>query len=66
MNWDQVRLFFSVTTRDVTLEASVTSTKDYGAESVLYGMRYVDAVSRDQAGRTLADIERRSAYWNGR
>ncbi len=57
---DQVRLFFSVTARDVTLETSVTGTKDYGAHDILFGVRYVDAVSRDEAGRTVADITRLS------
>lgn len=57
---DKVRLFFSVTARDVTLEASVTGTKDYGAENILFGMRYADAVSTDEAGRTIADITRLS------
>lgn len=57
---DQVRLFFSLTARDVTLEANVTGTKDYGAKDILYGVRYVDAVSIDEAGRTLADVSRLS------
>ena len=57
---DQVRLYFSLTARDLTLEASVTGNKDYGPQDILYGMRYVDAMSTDAAGRTIADITRLS------
>ena len=57
---DQVRLFFSITARDVTLESKVTGAKDYAAEDILYGVRYVDAISTDEVGRVLADITRLS------
>ena len=55
---DQVRLYLSVSARDVTLEAGVSGTKDYGPDDILFGMRYADAVSIDAAGNTLADITR--------
>ena len=57
---DQVRLFLSVGARDVTLEAGVSGTKDYGPDDIVFGARYADAVSIDAAGNTLADITRLS------
>lgn len=55
---DQVRLFLLVSARDVTLEASVSDTKDYGPADIVFGVRYADAVSTDAHGNTVADITR--------
>ncbi len=57
---DRVRLFLSITARDATLEAKITGAKDYAAADILFGVRYVDAISTDAAGLVLADIARLS------
>ena len=54
------RLFVSVTARDMTLAAEVMDMRDYGPTAVAFGMRYADAVSRDEQGRTIADLGRLS------
>jgi inward rectifier potassium channel len=51
-----LRLFVGVEAYDLTLAASVRDMRDYTAAKIAYGMRYVDAVSIDAEGRTLADL----------
>lgn len=53
-----VRLFLSIEARDPNLAAQVYDVRDYAAEDILYGYRYVDAVGIDQNGRTVADLTR--------
>ena len=53
-----VRLFLSIEARDPTLGASVHDTQDYSHTDVLFGVRYADAVSIDENGRTIADLDR--------
>jgi len=55
------RLFLSIQARDPALAAHVYDTKDYDPGDVLFGCRYVDAVTIDAAGRTVADLTRISA-----
>jgi inward rectifier potassium channel len=55
---EDVRLFLAVTVRDPTLAAEVHDMHDYGAQDVVFGMRYADAVTVDPGGRTVADLER--------
>jgi inward rectifier potassium channel len=55
-----IRLFLSVSGYDLTLGAEVRDSKDYAKESVVFGMRYADAVSIDEQGRTIADLNRLS------
>ena len=57
----EVRMFVSVSARDVTLAAQVQDIQTYHHESILFGMRYADAVSWDRSGRTLADLTKLSA-----
>jgi inward rectifier potassium channel len=52
------RLFLSVQARDPALAAHVYDTKDYDPENVLFGHHYVDAVTIDARGRTIADLDR--------
>jgi inward rectifier potassium channel len=52
------RLFLSVQARDPALAAHVYDTKDYDPENVLFGQHYVDAVTIDARGRTIADLDR--------
>lgn len=52
----QVRLFLSIEARDPALAASVHDLKTYASDEIVFGMRYVDAVSIDDAGRPLADL----------
>jgi inward rectifier potassium channel len=52
----EVRLFVSIEARDPALSAVVHDLKTYGPDHVAIGMRYVDAVSIDAAGRPLADM----------
>ncbi len=52
----RIRLFVGVTAHDRALAADVGDMKDYGPEDVVFGMRYADAVTIDDHGRTLADL----------
>lgn len=42
------------------MAARVYDIKDYGPEDILFDHRYVDAVTIDKAGRTVADLQRLS------
>jgi inward rectifier potassium channel len=55
-----VRLFVAVDAHDRTLAARVSDMKDYGGADIAFGMRYSDAVSVDDEGRTIADLGRLS------
>jgi inward rectifier potassium channel len=55
---DDVRLFLTVEVHDPALGVSVRDLQYYRPEQVAFGMRYADAVSRDEQGRTLADLRR--------
>lgn len=54
------RFFLSVEARDTALGARVQDIHDYTHVEVAFGMRYADAVSRDEAGQTIADLSRLS------
>jgi inward rectifier potassium channel len=54
------RMFVSVTAHDYALGADVYDAKTYAADDIAWGMRYADAVSIDEAGRTIADLSRLS------
>jgi len=54
------RLFVSVEAMDSGVGARVQAIKDYDHLHVQIGKRYADAVSRDESGRTVADIGRLS------
>ena len=54
------RFFLSFEARDPTLSSVIHDLRDYGAEEVLFGMRYVDIISDDENGRPAADIHRMS------
>ncbi len=53
-----IRLFVTIEARDTSLNSAVHDMKDYGAADVRFGMRYMDAVSVDDEGRTIVDLER--------
>jgi inward rectifier potassium channel len=55
---DSVRLMLSLEARDPALSVQVHDLKSYPAEAIAFGMRYSDAVSWDDQGRTSADIRR--------
>lgn len=55
---DGVRLMLSLEARDPALSVQVHDLKSYPAEAIAFGMRYSDAVSWDDHGRTSADIRR--------
>ncbi|MDP9064581.1 MAG: ion channel [Pseudomonadota bacterium] len=55
---DGVRLFMSIQARDPALGALVHDLKVYAPELIAFGMRYSDAVSLDDEGRTTADLRR--------
>lgn len=57
---DDVRLFLSIRGIDLELNAEVRDIQDYDAGRILFGKRYADAVSRDEQGRTTADLARLS------
>lgn len=54
----EVRMFVSVEARDPALSAQVHDIRNYPAASIAFGMRYVDAVTSDEAGRTVADVRK--------
>jgi hypothetical protein len=55
---DGVRLLLSFEARDPALSVQVHDLRSYPAETIAFGMRYSDAVSWDEQGRTSADIRR--------
>jgi inward rectifier potassium channel len=52
------RLFVAVKAHDYVLGADVFDAKTYVAADIAFGMRYADAVSIDEQGRTVADLGR--------
>jgi inward rectifier potassium channel len=52
------RLFLTIKARDHALSAAVQDMKDYPAEHIRFGMRFADAVTRDDQGRATADLTR--------
>ncbi len=54
------RLFVSVEAMDGSIGIRVQAIKDYDHTHVRLGKRYSEAVSRDESGRTIADIGRLS------
>jgi inward rectifier potassium channel len=55
---DGMRLFLTVEAHDPALGVSVRDLQYYRADQIAFGMRYADAISRDDQGRTLADLRR--------
>jgi inward rectifier potassium channel len=55
---DGIRLMLSIEARDPALSVQIYDLKSYPAEAIAFGMRYSDAVSWDDEGRTSADIRR--------
>lgn len=58
MSADGMRLFLTVEAHDPALGVSVRDLQYYRADQIAFGMRYADAISRDDQGRTLADLRR--------
>jgi inward rectifier potassium channel len=54
----QARFYLSLEARDIALGAMVHDMHDWSAEDVLFGTRYSDAVSIDDQGRAVADLDR--------
>ena len=52
------RLFVAIKAHDYALGADVFDARTYRATDIAFGMRYADAVSIDEAGRTIADLSR--------
>jgi inward rectifier potassium channel len=55
---DSVRFLLTFEARDPAISAHVHDLHGYLPESIAFGMRYSDAVSWDDSGRTSADIRR--------
>jgi len=53
-----VQLFLTVEARDPALAATVHDLKTYTTTDILFGMRYVDAISLDANRRPIADLTR--------
>ncbi len=53
-----IRFFLSVEARDTAINSTVHDLKDYRAHNVRFGMRYADAVTVNNEGRTMADLTR--------
>jgi len=58
---EEVRLLLSIHGRDLTLATAIVDMKAYGLADVLFGMRYVGAVSVDADGHPVADLTELSA-----
>jgi inward rectifier potassium channel len=56
----EARVFLAVEARDSALGAQVQDLGAFEHHQVMFGMRYSDAVSIDEAGRTTADLSRLS------
>jgi inward rectifier potassium channel len=56
----EAQLFLTIEARDAALGASVHDVRIYRYADILFGMRYADAVSIDEDGRTIADLSRLS------
>ena len=56
----QVRVFVAVEARDAALGAMVQDLGSFEHGQVVFGARYSEAVSQDEAGRTTADLSRLS------
>lgn len=54
------QLFLTIEARDAALGVSVHDVRIYRHADILFGMRYADAVSVDDKGRTIADLSRLS------
>jgi inward rectifier potassium channel len=54
------RFFLAVDARDTALGAVVQDIRDYKHDQIAFGMRYADAVSRNEEGATTADLSRLS------
>jgi inward rectifier potassium channel len=54
----ELRLLVFIEARDHALGAIVYAMRDYPTDRILYGMRYQDTISIDQAGRTNVDLTR--------
>ena len=57
---DDLRLFVSVRGHDPAIGQTVADSHRFNGADIRFGMRYVDAVSRDEAGRVIADYSRLS------
>jgi inward rectifier potassium channel len=53
---DDVHLWISVEGHDVVLATTIFDTQAYGPAEILYGMRYVGAISADAEGHPTADL----------
>lgn len=51
-----LRLMLSIEARDPGLSAMVYDLKSYAAPDIRVGMRYVDAITQEDDGRTVADL----------
>lgn len=54
------RLFVVFEARDHALAATVYDVNDYSADEILFGMRYLDSISTDEHGTTVADLDKLS------
>jgi inward rectifier potassium channel len=54
----ELRLFVSIDARDPLLGATVSELKTYGWDKIVPGMRFCDLISKDEAGRNVADLTR--------
>jgi inward rectifier potassium channel len=55
-----VRLFLSVEARDSAINSTVHDLKDYKSQHIRFGMKYVDTVTVEPDGRTMADLTKLS------
>lgn len=53
---ERAQLLVTLEARDPTLATSVYETRNYGPEDIRFGTRYVDAITTDESGTTMADL----------
>jgi inward rectifier potassium channel len=55
---DDLNLMLSVRARDPLLGADVFAVRNYRGPDIAFGMRYVNAISQEESGRTVADMRK--------
>ncbi len=58
MRADDIRLFLTLEAQDPALSATIRDSRAFGADDILFGHRYRDAISQGADGRLIADMTR--------
>ncbi len=55
---EDARLFLSIDARDQSLGAQIQDVQSYGPADFLFGQRFADTITQDEAGHTTVDLTR--------